>query len=85
MNLIQQRNANNKGRKTTQKNPEYERVMNKIHGINKTEKRRIAAGLTLDEERKAKRQQLILERSKLKSTLPTPGVARFYYVRYADD
>jgi retron-type reverse transcriptase len=37
--LINKQNAANKGVSPTRKNPEYDKVMSKINGINRTEKR----------------------------------------------
>jgi hypothetical protein len=83
--LINQQNDANKGQKPTRRNPEYDRVMDKIQGINKTEKRWAASGKALDAERAQLRLDLIKVRSKLTSSIPNEGVAKIYYVRYADD
>jgi retron-type reverse transcriptase len=71
--------------KHTLKNPEYYKIDDRIQTIGKTEKRRKAQGKVLDEDRKLERKKLIKVRSRLNSTIPNPGYAKFYYVRYADD
>jgi len=67
------------------KNPEYYKVDDRIQTIGKTEKRRKAQGKELDEGRRIERRRLIKIRSRINSTIPNPGYAKFYYVRYADD
>lgn len=83
--LIDKQNNSNMGLKPTKGNPEYDRIMNQIHGINKTERRWATAGKALDSGRAQLRLDLIKARGKLTSTIPNTGVAKIYYVRYADD
>jgi len=83
--LIVENDKKLKGKSHTLKNPEYYKIDNQIQTIGKTEKRQKKKEKKLDEERKTKRQRLIKIRSRLNSTLPNPGYAKFYYVRYADD
>lgn len=75
----------NKGARHTIKNPAYKKIDFRIQGIGKVEKKRKLKGLTLDDERRLERQALIKLRRQIPSTLPNPGLAKIYYVRYADD
>lgn len=76
---------NNGSRKHTIKNPAYYKVDYRIQGICKVENKRKLRGLELDDERRAERKALIRIRRRIPSTIPNPGLAKIYYVRYADD
>lgn len=69
----------------TVRNPAYYRIDYRIQGITKLEGKLKIRGKTLDTDRKSERLELIKIRSKTPSTMPHPDLARFYYVRYADD
>lgn len=69
----------------TMRNPEYSKIDSRIQGISKLEKRCKSLGKALDEGGRVERLDLIKLRSKITSTLPKAGQAKFYYVRYADD
>lgn len=69
----------------TIRNPAYYSIDYRIQGITRLEKRWKARGKILDEKRKEERLELIKVRAKIPSSIPNPNLARFYYVRYADD
>lgn len=83
--LLEENNRKLQSKTHTIRNPEYYKADYRIQGITKLERKWKALGKTLDLNRKTERQELIKIRSKLPSTLPNPGLAKFYYVRYADD
>lgn len=83
--LQTEQEKNNKGQKPTVRNPVYDKIMDRIQAIMRTERRRKEKGQELDELRREERRALIQLRSTLPSSIPNGKVASFQYVRYADD
>lgn len=88
--LQAEQERNNKGLlafflKPTVRNPSYDKIMDRIQAIMKTERRRKEKGQELDELRREERRTLIQLRSVLPSSIPNGKIASFQYVRYADD
>lgn len=83
--ILEDNNRKLDSKSHTVRNPAYYIVDNRIQGISKLERKRKAIGKSLDLSRKTERLELIKVRSKIPSTIPNPGFAKFYYVRYADD
>ena len=77
--------SRNAGRPHTIRNPVYYKLDNRIQTINKSEKRLKVRGEKLDEIQKRERKELIKKRSQTPSNIPNGNLAKFYYVRYADD
>lgn len=83
--LLEENNRKLQSKSHTVRNLAYYSIDYRIQGITKLEKKWKAVGKTLDLNRKTERLELTKVRSKIPSTIPHPGLARFYYVRYADD
>lgn len=83
--LLEENDRKLQSKSHTTRNPAYYKIDYRIQGITKLEKRWKASGKALDLERKTERLELIKVRSKIPSTIPQPNLAKFYYVRYADD
>lgn len=83
--LLDENQNKTSGKRHTQRNPEYTKIDDQIQSISKVERRRRASGEELDSARKLRRAELIKKRAKIQSTIPSPNIAKFYYVRYADD
>lgn len=75
----------NRGQKPTVRNPEYDRIQDRIQAIRKTERRWKERGIPLDGVRMEERRLLFQLRATLPSSIPNGRIATFQYVRYADD
>lgn len=85
--LIQQRLRveKNDGRPHTLRNPAYYKFDNRIQTISKIEKRLRSKGERVDQALIIERDELVKQRAETPSTVPNGDLAKFYYVRYADD
>lgn len=83
--LIDSNEKENAGKTHTIRNPAYYKLDNRIQTINKINKRERTRGGCLEEALRRERDELISQRSKVSSTMPNGNLAKFYYVRYADD
>jgi len=83
--LIEEFNLKLKGGLQTTKNPAYVVIDSRIGSITRQEKKLKNKGLNLDSAKRIERLELVKVRASMPSRIPNPGLAKVYYVRYADD
>lgn len=83
--LIKENEMINDGKSHTIRNSVYSKMDERIQTIRRIAKRTESRGVIMDPNLISERNRLIKTRSLTPSTLPNDKLAKFYYVRYADD